>query len=85
MSGHSLTPGDVHVCTSLSAFLEPEVPPCSGLPPTAPSSCGWVPIDVVLCVEKAVRPLHTEDMPMGTQPQEEGVVGGESPRVGMKP
>ncbi len=48
-------------------FLGLEVPPCSVHPATARSSCGWVPIDVVVCVEKAVRSLHTENMPMGTQ------------------
>ena len=68
MSGQSLTPGDVHMCTICQHFLDLEVPHCSGHPPTAPPSCGWVPIDVVLCVEKAVRSLRTEDMPMGTQP-----------------
>jgi hypothetical protein len=67
MSGKSVKPGDVDMYTICHHFLDLEVPPCSVHPSIAPSSCGWVPIDVVVCVEKAVRSLHTENMPMGTQ------------------
>ncbi len=36
MSGQSLTPGDLHMCTIRQHFLDIEVSPCSGHPPLHP-------------------------------------------------
>jgi hypothetical protein len=73
----------VCVCTTLLRFLELEYLPVQGfIPtredslPTTPSSCGWVPIGMSSVWRGHTAFSKQMTTSMGTQPQEEGAVGG---------